>query len=266
MIVIKIGGGEGINYEAILSDIATLDTPVIIVHGGNAELNKFTRQIGKEPRMLTFDSGHISRYNDEEGMELFEMVYCGKINSMIVQKLHALGMNPVGLSGLDGSLIKAKRKETLIVREEGKRKVIRDDLSGKIEEINVKLLSLLLEGGYTPVISPPALSHENQAVNVDGDLAAAMIASTMGSNWLIILSNVPGLLADKEDPSSLIEHVTLAEIDHVQEGAKGRMKIKVHAAREALEKGVRRVIIGDARIEQPVTQALGGKGTHFSQG
>lgn len=259
MIVVKIGGGDGIDYDAILSDIASSGRVSVIVHGGNAEHGRLAQRLGKEQRMLTFASGHVSRYTDRETMDIFEMAYCGKINKMLVEKLHALGVNAVGLSGLDGALLRGKRKKELIALVDGKRRVVRDDLSGKIEAVNAAFLTLLLDKGFLPVISPPALSEENEAINVDGDRAAAMIAASIGADTLVILSNVPGLLRDPRDESTLIRQA--AGIDEIERFAEGRMKIKLLGAKEALERGVTRVVLADARRERPVTLALEGNGT-----
>lgn len=259
MLVVKIGGGEGIDYDAILSDISSMEEKIVIVHGGNAELDKLSKAVGKEQRMLRFASGHVSRYTDKETIELFEMVYCGKINKMIVQKLQKLGKNAVGLSGLDGGLLRGKRKDTLLAELDGKRRVIRDDLTGKIETVNGEFLHMLLDNNFLPVISPPALSRENEAINVDGDRAAAMIAATLKAETLVILTNVPGLLKDPEDESTLIKQAR--GLTEIEDFAKGRMKIKLLGASEALEGGVGRVILADARIDQPVTKALAGEGT-----
>ena len=191
------------------------------------------------------------------------MVYCGKINKMIVQKLQKLGKNAVGLSGLDGGLLRGKRKDTLLAELDGKRRVIRDDLTGKIETVNGEFLHMLLDNHFLPVISPPALSRENEAINVDGDRAAAMIAATLKAETLVILTNVPGLLKDPEDESTLIKQAR--GLTEIEDFAKGRMKIKLLGASEALEGGVGRVILADARIDQPVTKALAGEGTVITQ-
>jgi len=263
MIVVKIGGGEGINYDAILSDVAALDEETVIVHGGNSELTSLSRRLGKEPKMLHFASGNVSRYTDQETMELFEMVYCGKINSLLVEKLHKLGKNAFGLSGLDGGLLKGERKKELVVLEEGKRKVVRDDRSGNVVDVDSDLLTLLMEKGYLPVISPPALSEDNMAINVDGDRVAALIAAELGADALIILSSVPGLLKDLKDEGSLVAELSVSGMERVEHHAQGRMKIKLLAAKEALSGGVKRVILADARVQKPVSKALAGGGTHI---
>jgi len=191
------------------------------------------------------------------------MVYCGKVNKGIVERLQRLGVNAVGLSGVDGRLLEGPRKKALRIvdPDTGRRRIIRDDLTGKVERVNGDLLRLLLAAGCWPVISPPAISYDGEAVNVDGDRAAAAIAAALGADTLLILSNVPGLLRDFPDESSLIRHVPADRLDEAMTYAEGRMRIKVLGAREALASGVRRVVLGDSRRDRPVSAGLIGTGT-----
>jgi len=189
------------------------------------------------------------------------MVYAGKVNKLIVEKLQQLGVNAVGLCGGDGRLLEGRRKSTLRIVEGGKRKVLRDDYTGKVERVNVGLAQLLLDGGYLPVVCPPAISYEGELVNVDGDRAAAALAEALRAEKLIILSNVPGLLRDVEDESSLIRRIPREEVEASLSYAKGRMTKKVMGAQEALEGGVGQVIFADSRVEQPIRNALAGEGT-----
>lgn len=261
MLVIKIGGSKGIDYDAALQDLAQYKDWVL-VHGGSHELNEIATKLGKPPVFVTSVSGFTSRYTDRETLEIFNMVYAGKMNKMLVEKLQRLGVNAVGLSGIDGRLLEGKCKESLKVIEDGKKKILRGDLSGIIERVNANLLKLLLDQGYMPVITPPAISYEGVAMNVDGDRCAAQIAIALKAEKLIILSNVPGLLRDPSDESSLVEKISLSDIEqHLTTFAQGRMKKKLLAAKEALEGGVKAVILGSAKIEKPVTMALEGKGT-----
>ena len=149
--------------------------------------------------------------------------------------------------------------------ENGRQILVRDDYTGKVEKVNVALLQLLIGAGYTPVITPPACSTAGEAINVDGDRAAAMIASAIGAKQLIILSNVPGLLRKFPDESTLIPHIRYAEMEQALSFAEGRMKKKVLGASEAIAGGVEQVIFADARVAQPITAALSGKGTVISK-
>ena len=263
-IVVKVGGSAGIDYDAVCADVAGLVAEgrrVVLVHGGSAETNRVAEALGHPPQFVTSESGFQSRRTDRQTMEIFTMVYCGKMNKMIVGKLQALGVNAIGLSGLDGRLLQGPRKKAIRAVVDGKRISIRDDLSGKVEKVNSDLLTLLMDAGYTPVMSPPALSYENEAINVDGDRAAAAIAQALAAEALVLLSNVPGLLRDFPDESSLVPRVDVARAEEAMALAQGRMKVKVLGAVEAVQAGVGRVVLADARVEQPVRKALAGNGT-----
>ncbi len=264
MIVVKVGGSQGINYDALCADVAELvkeGQRLILVHGGSHETNLVAERLGHPPRFVTSVSGYTSRYTDRETLAIFEMVYCGKVNKGLVEKLQQLGVNAVGLSGLDGRLLEGKRKATVKIVEGGKKRVLRDDYTGRVERVNVELLRLLLNSGYLPVISPPAISFESEAINVDGDRAAAAIAVALGAEQLIILSNVPGLLRQFPDERSLIPRIEKERIEEFMQYAEGRMKKKVMGAVEAVQASVGRVVFADGRAERPVRRALEGQGT-----
>lgn len=264
MLVVKVGGSHGIDYDSVCRDLASLiqsGRRAILVHGGSAETNALSEKLGKPPRMVTSVSGYESRYTDRETLTIFEMVYCGKMNKGIVERFQKLGVNAVGLSGMDGRIWQGRRKSTITIVENGKRRVLRDDYTGRVESVNLDLLNLLLDHGYTPVLTPPAVSRQGEAINVDGDRAVAMLGAALGVDRLVILSNIPGLLRDLEDESSLIREIPVEEADAFMEFARGRMKKKLLGAVEAVQQGVREVIFGDARLPDPVTQALSGKGT-----
>lgn len=264
MIVIKVGGSEGINLGTVCQDIATLvkaGERLVFVHGGSHRTNVVAEQLGHPPQFVTSISGYTSRRTDRETLRIFEMVYCGEINKGIVELLQAEGVNAVGLSGLDGRLLEGVRKEAIKIVENGRRRVLRDDYTGTVQKVNTSLLNLLLDNGYLPVVTPPAISVESEAINVDGDRAAAMIAASLRADTLLILSNVPGLLRDFPDESTLIARIEPARAGEFMEHAQGRMRIKVLGAMESIAQGVGRVIFADGRIEQPVQAALAGRGT-----
>jgi acetylglutamate/LysW-gamma-L-alpha-aminoadipate kinase len=265
MIVVKAGGGEGLDMDAAVTNLAQLvkeGQQVVLVHGGSHETNVISEKLGHPPRFVTSISGHSSRYTDRETLEIFLMVTAGKINKLLVEQLQQLGVNAVGLSGLDGRLLEGRRKSSLRIIENGKRKILRGEFSGVIERVNAKLLTTLLEAGYTPVIAPNAISYESEGLNVDGDRAAAAIGAALRAEILLILTNVPGLLRDVEDEGSLIETIPQAQAeDYLDRYAKGRMKRKILGAVEAMREGVKQVIIADGRVSDPVTKALNGHGT-----
>ncbi|MBM4422734.1 MAG: [LysW]-aminoadipate kinase [Chloroflexi bacterium] len=267
MIVIKMGGASGVNLDWVMGDVAAqvkAGQKMVVVHGGSGETNAISEQLGHPPRFVTSPSGYTSRYTDRTTLEIFAMVTSGKINTLLVEKLQSLGVNAFGLSGVDGRLMVAKRKEAIRIVENGRQRMLRDDYTGKIEEVNSKLLMMLLDDGYTPVIAPLAISPEGVALNVDADRAAAMVAGAVKAEQLIILSNVPGLMRNFPDESSVIAYIDKAKVERSLEFAEGRMKKKVLGASEALGLGVSKVVFADGRVENPVANALAGQGTVIS--
>lgn len=263
----KVGGSAGIDYDAVCADIAELwkaGRKLVLVHGGSGETNRVAEALGHPPKFVTSPSGYTSRFTDRETLEIFEMVYCGKMNKGIVERLQRLGVNAVGLSGLDGRVFEGKHKDSVRAVEDGKVKILRGDHTGTVERVNTGLIELLLENGYLPVLTPPAASYEGVAINVDGDRASAALATALKAEALLLLSNVPGLLRNFPDESSLIREIPAGEVEQYLEFAKDRMKKKVLGAAEAVAGGVGRVIFGDARAGKPVSEALAGQGTVVS--
>lgn len=264
IIVVKLGGTEGVDFSAICQDAAaqlSQGQRLVLVHGGSAEANQLGEAVGYPPRFITSPSGYTSRYTDRRTLEIFAMAVNGKVNTLLVEQLQGLGVNALGLSGLDGRLMAATRKDTIQSIENGKRRIIRDDFTGKIETINTPLLQTLLEAGYLPVVAPLAVSPAGEALNVDADRAAAMLAAALQAASLLLLTNVPGLMRRFPDESTLIHALPLQKLEEALNYAEGRMKKKILGAREALEGGVGRVIIADGRCNQPISEALAGKGT-----
>tara|TARA_S200000501_G_scaffold379024_1_gene446672 strand:- start:60693 stop:61487 length:795 start_codon:yes stop_codon:yes gene_type:complete len=261
MLVVKIGGSEGINYNEFLQDFSRFDS-AILIHGGSNELNRLSKKLNYPPRILKSASGYTSRFTDRKTMHMFNMIYAGKMNKMIVEKLQKLGKNAVGLTGLDGRLFEGVQNKALRVIDNGKKRLIRGDMTGRVKKMNTDLMNCLIEMGYTPVLTPPVISNENIPINVDGDRLAAFVAGTMKAEELYILSNVPGLLKNIQDDSSIIKNIKKGEIDdYISQYAKGRMKKKLIGAKEALELGVSKVVLSGARFENPLTNALKGEGT-----
>ncbi len=264
IIVVKIGGTEGVDFGAICEDAAALmqaGQRLVLVHGGSAEANALGESLGQPPRFVTSPSGFTSRYTDRKTLEIFAMAVNGKVNTLLVEQLQRIGVNALGLCGLDGGLMRAKRKDAIRIVENGKQKMLRDDYTGTIETINTTLITTLLESGYLPVIAPLARGEAGDALNVDADRAAAMLAAALRADILVLLTAVPGLMAKFPDESSLISAIKMERLGDALEAAQGRMKKKVLGAQEALEGGVGKVIIGDGRLQQPIRIALGGRGT-----
>ena len=262
--VVKLGGTEGVDFSAICADAAELllqGSRLVFVHGGSAEANSLGEALGTPPKMITSPSGYTSRYTDRKTLEIFLMAVNGKVNSLLTEQLQMLGVNALGLSGLDGKLLQATRKDAIQSIENGKRKIVRDDYTGKIECVNINLLHMLLNAGYLPVIAPVAVSEKGEALNVDADRAGAMVAAALQAKTLILLTAVPGLMKSFPDESTLIRNLPQSELSAAAEAAQGRMKKKVLGAEEALKGGVSRVIIADGRIQTPISNALIGNGT-----
>ncbi len=264
MLVVKIGGSSGINLDAVCADVAVFvreGRSIVLVHGAGKEADTLGERLEHPAKHVTSPQGYTSRYTDRETLEIFVMAARGKINAFLVERLQKLGVNAIGLSGLDGRLLQGTRKDAIRIVENGRQRILRDDYTGRVEQVNADLLRTLLSSQYVPVIAPLALSHQGDAINVDGDRAAAMIAGAMGAEQLIILTNVPGLLRAFPDESSLIPHIDKHRVEQSIEFAEGRMKKKVLGAAEAFALGVKQVIFADGRAEQPIRRALAGQGT-----
>jgi acetylglutamate/LysW-gamma-L-alpha-aminoadipate kinase len=263
LIVIKIGGGRGIDPAAAVTDIAervAAGEQVVVVHGCSAAADALAEELGAPVRYITSTAGVRSRYTNARMLSIFLMAAL-RMNAELVQRLQALGVNALGLSGLDGALLRGPRKEALRIVEDGRQRVIRDDFTGRVERVNTALLRLLLAQGYTPVIAPLALADTGEVVNVDGDRAAAMVAAALEADTLVILSNVPGLLADAQDERTLVTSLSSLDMSQYEALASGGMRRKLIGAREGLQAGVRRVVLADGRVEHPVLAALAGRGT-----
>lgn len=264
-LVVKIGGGAGIATTQIVQEIAQCVAQgqrVVLLHGGSDLTNTLSEQLGHAIRMITSPSGMTSRYTDAETLRIFAMAVAGQINTELVAELQQHGVNALGLAGVDGRLLVARRKAVVrSVTPEGRVQILRDDYTGQIEQVNGELLQRLLDDGYTPVIAPLALSHEGERLNVDGDRAAAAVATALHAEALVIMTNVPGLLADPQDPTTLIGHIPASELDVYMSYAKGRMRKKLLGAQEALNGGVARVCIG----RESLLATLNGSGTTIAQ-
>jgi len=257
LLVIKIGGSilkKGASSE-LISDLKALSKEhnLVLVHGGGAEITEIATKLGKRQQFIVSPQGFRSRYTDKETMEIFTMVMAGKINKQIVVALQSQGVPAVGLSGLDGSLLKAERKKRLIVVNElGRKKVIDGGYTGKIIEVNVGLLGFLLEKGYVPVVTPIAISEEFEQLNVDGDRTAAVIAGSIKANRLILLTDVEGLMIKGKKASK----ITAMDAEEVLSRIGKGMSTKVHAALEALNQGVKEVLLTSGVRHQPISSAL----------
>jgi len=241
-VVVKYGGNAMVNEDlkrAVISDIVLLSLVgirVVVVHGGGPEINDMLKKIGKEPRFV-----NGLRYTDEETMDVVQMVLCGKVNKDLVSLIGSMGGKAIGLSGIDGGMMKAKRLEG----DYG--------LVGDITSIDAQVVSTALENGYIPVVSIVA-QGEHGAYNINADTAAAKLAVAMGAEKLVLLTDVRGLLRDKNDEETLIPVVNLHEVPRLmREGViSGGMIPKIDCCVEAVRSGVRRAHILDGRIPHSI--------------
>ena len=256
MITIKIGGSVVDNlHPSTIMDIKKFveSEGVVLVHGGGKEVTKVCEQLGKEIKFVTSPSGIKSRYTDKETVEIFTMVMAGRINKTIVQMLQKNGINAIGLSGVDAKVIQAERKKKLIIiNEKGRKQAIDGGYTGKIKEINSSLIKNLLEQGLTPVISPIAIGEESEFLNVDGDRAAAYVAGKIGSDKVLFITDVDGLLMDDK----LVTKLTLAEAKEIRPKIGPGMEKKILASAEALDMGVKEALIANGQKENPISSAL----------
>lgn len=260
-LVVKIGGGAGVATDKLAGEIAGYVAEarrVVVLHGGSDLTNTLGERLGHPARTITAPNGMVSRYTDAETLRIYAMATAGQINTDLVARLQARGVNALGLAGVDGALLVAQRKA--VVRDalpDGRVRILRDDYTGRIEAVNAALLHMLLDAGYTPVIAPLALGREGERLNVDGDRAAAAVAVALRAETLAIMTNVPGLLADPADAATLIRSIPAASLADYMPYARGRMSKKLLGAQEALQGGVPRVCIGSASLRA----VLDGAGT-----
>lgn len=242
IIVIKYGGNAMIDEKlknAVMTDIVLLSLvgiKVVLVHGGGPEINDMLNKTGKESRFIDG-----LRYTDEETMDIVQMVLAGKVNKNLVALLNKNGGNAIGLCGIDGGMIKAVRHSE---RDLG--------LVGDIESVNIKPITDQLECGYIPVIS--TVGGGDSSYNINADTAAARIAAELGAENLILMTDIPGLLRDKNDESTIIKTVQVSEVPFLKSQGiiSGGMIPKIDCCVEAVRRGVNRAFIIDGRIEHSI--------------
>ena len=262
-IVVKVGGAAGNSLDPVLDDLATR-TDYVLVHGGSDRVDRLGEALGRPSEYYTSPSGVVSRKSDPAHLEVLVMALSGAVQTEIVAALAHRHVRAIGLSGADGGLLLAQRKQGSRAVVDGKVLRVADDWSGTIEAVNVELLRTLLAQGLVPVLGPPAITSAGEIVNVDADRVASEVAAALHAEALVLLTNVPGLLRERAEPTSLIRSVARDEVDAVLPFAEGRMRKKVLAARSALAAGVPRVVIATSQGERPVDRALAGEGTVFA--
>jgi acetylornithine/LysW-gamma-L-lysine aminotransferase len=260
--VLKIGGGAGVDHAAVMTNLAqriAAGERWVLVHGCSAEADRIAAEAGYPSRTLTTQGGHISRYTDARMIGYF-CEAAANVNHALSTQLQAAAAR---LRSFDTpGIVRATRHTAIRALVNGRPVVIRDDYTGTISGVDVDALRAALDADETPVVAPVACGAEGEALNVDGDLVAATIARALDADALVILSNVPGLLRDVSDPSSLLTHFSCADLPKYEPLAQGRMKKKLMAAAQA---GSATVILADSRIAHPLDSALAGGGTHIGE-
>lgn len=247
-VVIKYGGNAMINEElrdAVMTDIVLLRSVgvnVVLVHGGGPEISEVLNRIGKESR---FVDG--LRYTDKETIDVVQMVLAGKVNKHLVQLISKHGGKSIGLCGLDGDMIKA-------------RKYTKADIGfvGEITEINTDIINHTLENKYIPVISSVATGENGEVYNINADTAAASLAAALHAEKLLLMTDISGLLMDKDDESTLIHDVQVSEIPSLKSQGviSGGMIPKIDCCVEAVRRGVLQTNIIDGRIPHSILMEL----------
>jgi acetylglutamate/LysW-gamma-L-alpha-aminoadipate kinase len=263
LVVVKCGGAAGVSSTHVCADVAELvrrGRQVVLAHGGSADIERLAGRLGVPQRRLVAPDGVETRYTDAATLEVVTLALAG-VKTRLLTTLGAEGVPAIGLTGLDGGLLLARRKRALRALLDGRMVVVRDNHSGRVVGVDARLLRTLLGEGLVPVVSPPALAEDEAPVNVDADRAAAAVAAAVEATTLVLLTSAPGVLADPADESSLLESCRIPSSGRPPGWAQGGMALKLVAAREALEGGVPEVVVADGRVEQPVLTALGGAGT-----
>ena len=247
IIVVKYGGNAMVNEElkmAVMCDIVLMSQvgiKVVLVHGGGPEITEMLTKIGKKSE---FVDG--LRVTDSETVDIVQMVLAGKINKSLVNQLQNNGGKAIGLSGMDGHIIEAKVKDERL------------GFVGEITNVNVQPILDVIDKGYIPVISTVGCDANGNAFNINGDTAAAYIAGALGAERLIMMTDIAGVLRDKDDPATLIPDITVDEAKALyDEGViSGGMIPKVNCCIEAIERGVQNVIIMDGRIPHSILMEI----------
>ena len=250
-ILIKYGGHAMIDDEAMSSTardtvlLKYVGMKPLIVHGGGPEITRSMDKLGKEPKFIKG-----LRVTDEETMEIIEMVLVGKISTDIVSQLIKHDGDAISVSGKDSSLIFAHKKEVSKIDEE----IVDLGLVGEVDKVNSKLLETFLENDYIPVISPVGIAEDGTSLNLNADTAAGEVASAVDAEKLIILTDVPGVLRDPSDHSSLIHKIRISEVpDLIDQGIiSGGMIPKIETCVKAIENGVKSCHIIDGRKKHSI--------------
>ena len=246
-VVVKYGGNAMVNDELkqqVMEDIVLLQligVKVVLVHGGGPEISEMMTALGKKPEFV-----NGLRVTDKETVDIVQMVLAGKVNKTLVNLLEIKGAHAVGLSGMDGRLIEAEIKDERL------------GFVGNVTNINIEPVCDMLDGGYIPVISTVACDKEGNIYNINGDTAAAYIAGALEAERLIMMTDIAGIMRDKDDPSTLVPELTVSQAQSLFEDGtiSGGMIPKVECCITALNKGVKNAVIMDGRVPHSILMEL----------
>lgn len=269
VIVIKCGGTISQEPTALCADIAGLAAAgrtVVLVHGGSTDIERLAARLKVPTARLASLDGQTARFTDPASLEVVTLALAGIVQPRLVTALLATGVPAVGLTGVHGGLLRARRRRAQRALVKGRQVVVRGDRSGRVTSVNTDLLGCLTGAGFVPVVSPPVLAEDDGAVlNADADRVAAAVAAATRASTLLLLTAAPGVLADPSDLRSVMPMCPVpAEGPPPQRG--GGIGVKLLAARQALAAGVPDVLIADGTVPRPASRALGGAATRVTLG
>ncbi|MBR4427373.1 MAG: acetylglutamate kinase [Spirochaetales bacterium] len=247
IVVVKYGGNAMVNpdlKQQVMDDVVLLwliGVKVVLVHGGGPEITSMMDKLGKKPEFIDG-----LRVTDKETVDIVQMVLAGKVNKTLVTMLEKRGGNAIGLCGMDGKLIEAKIKNEKL------------GYVGEVTKINIEPVTDILEKGYIPVISTLGCDEDGNAYNINADTAAAHIAGALGAERFILMTDIAGILKDKDDPTTLIPEISLSEADKLFESGviSAGMIPKVQCCVTAIREGVKNVVIMDGRVPHSILMEL----------
>ena len=247
IVVVKYGGNAMVNEQRkqqVMEDIVLLwliGVKVVLVHGGGPEISEVMHRFGKQSEFV-----NGLRVTDKETVDIVQMVLAGKVNKSLVNLLEMKGGKAMGISGMDGRLIEAKMRNAAL------------GFVGSITNVNIEPVTDLLEKGYIPVVSTVGCDRDGNTYNINGDTAAACIAGALGAERLIMMTDIAGVLRDKDDPGTLIPSITISEaVKLFEQGViSGGMIPKVDCCIDAIHRGVKKAIIMDGRVPHSILMEI----------
>lgn len=256
-IVVKIGGAAGVDLENVCDDVAELvrqGERVVVVNGGSEAGERLLKLYSIERPEVTTPTGNVVRLTNAATLRILMMAWVGEVNKRIVLALGERGVSGLGMCGADGRVLIARRRPPLKINDNGRVRIDREHLAGELTAVNTALLGVLMEQGHVPVLCPPAVTEDGVLVNADADQVAAAVATALGARAFVMLSNVPGLLENPNEPLTLVRYSD--DVEGCMQLAAGRMRYKLDAARKALQGGVPSVYVSSSRVPRPVFVAL----------